>query len=416
MARAAYPYFTTAWADATVPLTRQQLFNLLSSSNNVWQMQNLTSFLPIVQTSAFTELIPVPGATWYQTSLIYSAFINIAVGPAGNWKDHYFRDTVWTGPDLTSVVRRPNNPAYVEQDPPSAQFLDMLQNLTWANMRFPMYRLYAQTYRLSLLNASLHGPIIWVETGLNFITPSDAVWLSSMIGRDFREIAFRQVQSTVNMPFAIDDHYDTELRALIAIFMLSYIGAVNQTNTIRGYYFATKERGTGLETWTLEYNLIGNRVNILAAHQHYFGIQSPDWNADPAILSAAALSSIRQSIRAVRPIRDASLIPQARGHQDFSDPNGAPVNFFTLSYASEYCLRAWRAANLITQNQLAAMLQKSQDSFAGLEVKINDILAQDNARMQANPPTGRRIKPFNARDWLVGQSNASLVTLTGMLQ
>ncbi|AHL26967.1 sigmaA [Reptilian orthoreovirus] len=411
MARVVYPYFTTPWNDRTVPLTQKQLYNLLTSSNALWQMQNLTSFIPSVQTQVSTPLLPVPGSAWYQVSLIYSAFINIAVGPPNNWRDHYFRDTVWTGPDLESVVQKPNAPAYVEQNPQPAVFLDMLRSMTWANQRFPMYRIYAQTYRLSLLNASLHGPIFWVETGPNFISATDATWLSSMIGRDMREISFRLVQSTVNMPFAADDHYDTSLRALIAVFILSYLGVINQNSTLRGYYFATKERGTGLETWTLEENLHGARVNILAAHRGYFGVKSPDWNVDPAILALAALSSIRQSIRAVAPIRNATVIQQAQNRPGFTERNGVPVLYFTLLTASEFCLNQWLLANLISPLQRQEMQRKTQAYFQAQEMRVDAILAEDDDRMRANPALGRRIKPYPPVDWLPGNSRAALNAL-----
>nr|QNN26281.1 sigmaA [Reptilian orthoreovirus] len=415
MARVVYPYFTTPWNDRVVPLTREQLNSMLTSSNALWQMQNLTSFIPSVQTLVSTPLLPVPGAAWYQMSLIYSAFINIAVGPPNNWRDHYFRDTVWTGPDLESVVKRPNAQGYIEQNPQSAVFLDMLRSMTWSNQRFPMYRIYAQTYRLSLLNASLHGPISWIETGPNFISATDATWLSSMVGRDMREIAFRLVQSTVNMPFAPDDHYDTSIRALMAVFVLSYIGVVNQTSTMRGYYFATKERGTGLETWTLEENLHGARVNIRAAHRGYFGVKSPDWNVDPAILSLSALSSIRQSVRAIAPMRNATLIQQAQNRQGFSERNGVQVQYFTLLTASEYCINQWRQAGLITAAQQAEMLRKTGVYFGAQEVRIDAILAEDDDRMRANPPLGRRIKPFAAVDWLPGNSRVALNALAAFV-
>nr|QNN26237.1 sigmaA [Reptilian orthoreovirus] len=415
MARVVYPYFTTPWNDRAVPLTREQLNSMLTSSNALWQMQNLTSFIPSVQTLVSTPLLPVPGAAWYQMSVIYSAFINIAVGPPNNWRDHYFRDTVWTGPDLESVVKRPNAQGYIEQNPQSAAFLDMLRSMTWANQRFPMYRIYAQTYRLSLLNASLHGPISWIETGPNFISATDATWLSSMVGRDMREISFRLVQSTVNMPFALDDHYDTSIRALMAVFALSYIGVVNQTSTMRGYYFATKERGTGLETWTLEENLHGARVDIRAVHRGYFGIKSPDWNVDPAILSLAALSSIRQSVRAIAPMRNATLIQQAQGRQGFSERNGVPVQYFTLLTASEYCINQWHQAGLITVAQQAEMLRNTGVYFAAQEVRIDAILAEDDDRMRINPPLGRRIKPFAAVDWLPGNSRVALNALAAFV-
>ncbi|AMU04177.1 Sigma A [Mahlapitsi orthoreovirus] len=412
MARAIFPFFTTQWGDPRVPLSEKSLGKLLTSSNALWQSSNFINYLPTLQSRIKTQEWPFPGSVWYQMSLTYTGFITTALAARESWRDHFFLNTVWDGPDLRQLVVRPPDPTYVEVVPNPGQWLDLLDYMRWSNRRHELMAIYPQIYRLSLLNMSIYGPVFFIETDPLITAGQVSVWLTSMIGHDFRDIAFRLIQSVGNLPITRDTSYDDNIKALIAIFMMSYIGVVHQNRTMHGFYFQTKQRGTGLEAWTLQFNHVGQRVTPTIRHAGYFGVRSPDWHACAELLFVTALSSIRQAVRQTPVIANSSVIPAARDYPGVTAPVGENIGYFTLDVAATRCLDRWYNDDLISREERGVMICDKDHYFNHVHDEIEGVFREDNALMQIDPTHSRRLKPYAQQDWNIGASNVVIAQLS----
>ncbi|ACU68606.1 core protein [Broome reovirus] len=412
MARVDFYFLTTSWNDAYFPLNEKQINELLSSSCSVWQNQNFLSYVNSRTNNYMSNNFPCVGAFWYQRSCMLSGFLLIATDGPIAWRNESFRRMSWidgcfeqvavTGDTTQDVVPRSN------------VWLNMFDARCWVNRAFVLRRIYPQMLRLTLLNASLFGPMFFIDVvPLMFDDPTQ-MWLTSLIGHDFKDISYRLIQSTYNLPFELDGLHDRCIRALTLLFILSYTGVVHQNRTLLGYYFQSKTRGLSTDAWTLRYNTTGQRVRPLAPNQQYYGIRSPSWNYSNDLCYLCALSSIVLSCRIAPLIRNDSVIPPARDQHGFSSPRGLPVFYFSLTVAANACLLNWRDGQLITDGEYREMNQQMTLEQLRQRHALEVILAHDDDSM-AGPDGCRRIKPFTARDWTPGQSGAAIAALRGLV-
>nr|BAW99708.1 major inner-capsid protein [Pteropine orthoreovirus] len=412
MARAVFDFFTTLFGNRGLPTDQRQLTSLLTSSNSPWQKQYSPLALNLTSSTISTPNQPFPGSAWYQESMLFSALLPPVLVNQDAWRDANYKRFCWTDATLSGLVAAPDPPRAPPYVPVSGAWFDLTQYPRWANRRRELETKYPLLLRITLLNMMQNGPLIYVETWPNMLSGALVNFAMSCYGKDFREIAMVLAQSCSNMPFAPESSYDQQMRVMVSLWILSYIGVVHQNATIAGFFFSTKTRGVRDEAWTLFYNTNGRRLNITQRHFGYFCARSADWNADSSWLAAAQLSALVMSCRQFPLLANQGVVNQAQNRPGYSSPNGVPVRELQLLACATECIRAHVQAGLIDQAKGQTLTQNATDINQILQREIDDIKAADDALYNQNPEYARRIKPFQARSWTVGQSMQSLAALT----
>ncbi|BAQ19502.1 sigma A [Pycnonotidae orthoreovirus] len=411
MARAVYDFFTAQFGNNGLPITASALSSILSASNSPWQLQQSPSYSSMSPGLISTEAHPFPGSKWFQESMLFSAFVPPVLAGRDAWRDANFRRLCWTDEGLSGLVTTPDPPRAPEYQPVSGQWFDLLQYPRWANRQRELEVKYPLLLKSSLLNMMTHGPILYVETWPRMCTGVESQFMMSILGNDFKEACYRMIQSASNMPITPDGQYDVQMRTLISVWLLSYVGVVHQNATIGGFYFTSKARGNLPEGWFLSYSTNGARLNITQRHFGYFDARSPDWNADQNWLAAAHLSSIVMSCRQFPLISNQAVVNGAHNRPNYTAANGTVVRELQLLACATECIRKWMLAGLVPAAKGREMIQEANDYNNRIRAELDAIKAADDALYNQQVPYARRLKPYSNRSWTIGQTMQSLNAL-----
>nr|UIX27147.1 inner capsid protein sigma A [Avian orthoreovirus] len=411
MARAVYDFFSTPFGNRGLATNRTQLSSLLTSSNSPWQ-RFLSSMTPLTAPGIVsTPEAPYPGSLMYQESMLHSATVPGILGNRDAWRTFNVFGLSWTDEGLSGLVAAQDPPPAAPYQPASAQWSDLLNYPRWANRRRELQSKYPLLLRSTLLSAMRAGPVLYVETWPNMISGRLADWFMSQYGNNFVDMCARLTQSCSNMPVESDGNYDQQMRALISLWLLSYIGVVNQTNTISGFYFSSKTRGQALDSWTLFYTTNTNRVQITQRHFAYVCARSPDWNVDKSWIAAANLTAIVMACRQPPMFANQGVINQAQNRPGFSVNGGTPVHELNLLTTAQECIRQWVVAGLVSAAKGQTLTQEANDFSALIQADLGQIKAQDDALYNQQPGYARRVKPFVNGDWTPGMTAQALAVL-----
>nr|WEW62512.1 sigmaA core clamp protein [Avian orthoreovirus] len=411
MARAVYEFFSVPFGNRGLATNRHQLSSLLTSSSSPWQ-RLISSLTPT--SSPFTistREMPFPGSALYQEAMLFSALVPGAIVGPDTWRDFNSFGFAWSDASLTNLVNARHPPPAPPYQPVSAQWTDLTAYGRWAMRPRDLQVKFPSLLRASLLSAMRAGPVVWVETWPDMCAGTMNNWLMSQYGNSFTDIVSRMVQSSYNMPFALDGSYDQQMRCILALWMLSYLGIINQTRTLGGFYFSSRTRGLSTDNWTLFYATNTARVNPTQRHFAYVCARSPDWNAERSWIAAATLTSIIMSCRQPPIFANQGVINAAQNHPNFSAAVGSPVYELNLLNAAQECIRALVLAGLIDAQKGQQMTQQANDHSQQLQNELAAIKAQDDMLYNQQPDYARRIKPFVNGDWAPGMTAQALAFL-----
>ncbi|AAC18124.1 major inner capsid protein sigma 1 [Baboon orthoreovirus] len=403
MARAHYPYVTGLWSEPVIPFQKSQINHLLRSSNSVWQDATLSKTWPVIRSRVYTREIPCAGSVLYQRNLLYSSFVPILLIDKDAWKEYQFQDTTWTGPEGKNLVRRTPYQEMVEYDPQPARYYDVHEYRTWQRQLLLLQRIYPQLMVSNMLNLSQFGPITYLDTDARMLEPLVLNILTTWIGKSFEEIAIKLLQTINNHALVADSNNDLALRLINTIFWLSSAGILNQNRTIRGFFFLTKRRGVSEESFILNYNHHGERVNLEGYKYGFFAIRSPDWNRYLSYSLSAGLSAMVLSNRSPKLLSNNDVNDSYTSLPHLTGPLGDRVYYISSSVLADEYIDTQYIIGQISGKERDQMILNKDVEYDRSRAYLTAVLDEDDELQIA-----RRIKPFNEVDWLPGESRIGI--------
>nr|WOP35303.1 sigma A [Avian orthoreovirus] len=408
MARAIYDFPSSPFGNRQ-PASLSRQLSLPPPSPTYFRQLPVSSLFPLPLYLIVLSLeAPYPESQSRQSPIVLIGPTATLLGDYDTYSSFSVLGFSWTDEGLSGLVAAQDPPPAAPYQPVSAQWSDLLNYPRWANRRRELQFKYPLLLRSTLLSAVRAGPVLYVETWPNMISGRLADWFMSQYGNNFVDMCARLTQSCANMPVEPDGNYDQQMRALISLWLLSYIGVVNQTNTISGFYFSSKTRGQALDSWTLLYARNNTRVPITQRHFAYVCARSPDWNDDKSWIAAANMTAIVMACRQPPMFANQGVINQAQNRPGFSMNGGTPVHELNVVTTAQECIRQWVVAGMVSAAKGQALTQEANDFSNLIQGNLGQIKAQDDALYNQQPGYARRIKPLVNGDWTPGRAARAL--------